>query len=128
MGIISAADFAVRYTYHRTKEKSPGQLFFGRDMIPPINHVADWRYICQRKQMQIDKDVNHKNTTRIDHDYIVGDKVMTRNRSAYKYETPFRGPYENFQAWTNGTVTYQTEAVTHRINIRNIKPYSYAEV
>ena len=41
MGILVEADFAVRYTYHRTKEKSPVQLVFGRDMIIHINHVAD---------------------------------------------------------------------------------------
>ena len=29
MGILVAAAFAVLSTYHRTKVKSPGQLFFG---------------------------------------------------------------------------------------------------
>ena len=66
---LAAAAFAVRYTYDRTKEKIPVQLAFGRDMILPINHVADWRYICQRKQTKINKDVACDNTTRIDHDY-----------------------------------------------------------
>ena len=45
VGILAAADFAVRSTYHTTKGKSPGQLVFVRDMILPINQVADWRYI-----------------------------------------------------------------------------------
>ena len=57
MGILAAAAFAVRSTYHRTKEKIPGQLFFGRDMILRINHVADQGYIRQRKQTQINNDV-----------------------------------------------------------------------
>ena len=52
-------------------------------MILPINHVADWRYINQRKQTKIDKDVASENTTIIDHDYRVGDKVTTNMRSAY---------------------------------------------
>ena len=53
---------------------------------------------------------------------------MTKHRSEYKYETPFRGPYEIVQTCTNWTVTLQTEAVTHRINICNIKPYNDADV
>ena len=50
MGILAAADFAVRSTYHRTKGKSLVQLLFGQDMILPINHIYNWRYIRQRTQ------------------------------------------------------------------------------
>ena len=103
MGILAAAALAVRSTYHHTKEKIPGQLVFGRDMILPINQIADWRYICQRKQTQINKYTACENTTRIDHDYRVGNKVTT-NKSEYKYKTLFKGPYEIVQTWTNGTV------------------------
>ena len=110
------------------RDKKSGQLVFGRDIILPINHAADWRYIFQSKQTQINKDVNCENTTKIDRNDRLGDKVMTKNGSVYKYKTPFRGPYEIVQTWTNGTVTLQTGTVTHRINIRNIKPYNYADV
>ena len=68
MGILATAAFAVRSTNHRTKDKSPGQLVFGRDIILPINHVADWRYIYQCKQTQINKYINRGKTTRINHD------------------------------------------------------------
>ena len=50
MRILAAADFAVQNKYHRTKQKIPGQLFFGQDMVLPINHIANWRYIHQQKQ------------------------------------------------------------------------------
>ena len=63
-------------------------------MIILINHIADWRYIRHIKQTQINKDTALENTTRIDHDYRVGDKVTTKIKSAYKYETPFKGTYE----------------------------------
>ena len=53
-GILVAEAFAIQSMYHRTKEKNPGQLVFGRDMLIPINHVANWRYICQRKKVQIE--------------------------------------------------------------------------
>ena len=83
----------------------PVQIFFGRNMILLINHVADWRYISQHKQAQINKYFIRKNTNRIDQDYRVGDKIMINNRSVYKYKTPFRGPCKVFQIWKNGTVT-----------------------
>ena len=124
MGILAAAAFAVRSTYHMTKGKSPGQLVFARDMILPINHVADWKYIRQRKQTQIDNDVIRENDNIIYHDYRVGDKVMTLTKSAYKYETPYRGPYKIVQTWKNGTVALRMGAVTMRLNICNIKPYN----
>ena len=53
MVILNAAEFAVQDKCHRTKQKSPGQLLFGRDMILPINHIANWRLIPQHKQAQI---------------------------------------------------------------------------
>ena len=84
MRILAAETFAVRSTYHRTKGKILGQLVFYQDVILAINQVSDCRYIRQRKQAQIDKDVIRENSTRIDHDYILGDKLMTGTNSAYK--------------------------------------------
>ena len=69
MGILAAAAFALRSTYHRTRQKIPGQLVFVRDMILPINHVVDWGYICQRKQTQINKYIARENNNIIDHNY-----------------------------------------------------------
>ena len=77
MGILEAAVFAFHSTYHKTKGKIAGQLVFGRDMILPINHVADWRYIRQRKQTQIDNDAIQEKNNRINHDYRVIDTVLT---------------------------------------------------
>ena len=53
---------------------------------------------------------------------------MARNKSAYKYETLFKGLYGIVQMWTNSTITLQTVAVTTGINIRNIKPYNNTDV
>ena len=80
MRTLAAAAFVVRATYHRTKQKSLGQLVFGQDMILPINHLANWILICQRKQAQIDNDVIRKNSTRVDHDYRIVDCVMVRGK------------------------------------------------
>ena len=128
MGILASAAFDVLSTYHTTKGKSPVQLVFGRDMILPITFVSYWRYIRQCKQTKIDNDVIHKNANRIYHYYRVGDKVITQTKSEYKYETPYRGPYEIVQTWTNGTITLRTGAVTIIINIRNIETYNTPNV
>ena len=85
-------------------------------MIIPINHVADWRYICQ--------DVIRENTTRTDHYYRVGDKLMTIPKSGYKYETLFRVRYKIVHVWENGTVTLRMGTITMKINICNIKTYN----
>ena len=113
----------MRATYHTTLEKSPGQLVFGRDMILPIKHVADWEYIRQRKQDIIRKNNNRENSKRVNHTYKVGDLVMYQNRRANKYERPYDGPYEITEVFTNGTVTLRRGAVDDRVNLRHIHPY-----
>ena len=55
--------------------------------------------------MQINKDNIRKNNKRVDHYYKVGDKAMLTNNAAYKYETPYKGPFVITQCCTNGTVT-----------------------
>ena len=65
MGIIAAASFALRSTHHRGKGKSPSHLFFGGDIILPINYEANWWYIREPKQAQIDNYVIRESTTRI---------------------------------------------------------------
>ena len=128
MGILVAMAFAVRDTHHRTKQKSRVQLVSGRDMILPINHLANWRLIRQRKQAQIDKDVIREKSTRVDYDYRIRDWVMVREKIDVKYEIPFKVPYEIFQTWTNRNVTIQMGAVTDRLNIRRVNPYKIPEV
>ena len=49
MVILASAYFVVRSMNYRTEQQSPGKLVFGRYMILPINNIANWRYICQRK-------------------------------------------------------------------------------
>ena len=93
-------------------------------MILPIAHVESWRYISQSKQEQIDKYVICNNSTRINQDYRVEYKFLIRTKSVYKYKKPFPGPCEVVQTWKNGTVTLRVCAVTYRINIHRIKPYT----
>ena len=73
-------------------------------MILPINHIANYRYICQREKL-IEKDAINENSTGIDYDFNIVDKVLVRKHQAYKYKTPFQYPYEIFRTWTNRTIT-----------------------
>ena len=92
-------------------------------MTLPINNVAGWRYISQRKQTQIEKDVICENSTIVNYNYRMVDQVMTGDKAKFKYETPFKGPYENVQMWTNRSVNLRIVVVVTRVNIRHIKPY-----
>ena len=49
---------------------------------------------------------------------------MTKTKSAYKYESLLKGPYESLHTQENINFTLITGAVATRINIRNIKPYT----
>ena len=103
-GILSAAAFAIRSTYHTTLQKSPGQLVFGRDMIFNVQHQANWEYIKQRKQKLINLNNQKENSKRTKHDYKVGDQVLLRRGTENKYEVPYSGPYPILQVNDNGTV------------------------
>ena len=125
-GILSAAAFAVRSTYHTTTQKSPGQLVFGRDMILNIKHTANWEYIRARKQKLIDKNNQNENAKRTPHVYKVGDEVMLRKGTENKYEQPYSGPHPILQVNKNGTVRLQKGAVAETVNIQRIEPYQAA--
>ena len=62
-------------------------------MILPIKHNIDWKSIRHQNQTQINKDNILENDSRFDHAYKVGDKFMIDIHSAYKYETPYEGPF-----------------------------------
>ena len=122
---MAAAAFTIFSTISRLKVYSPGQLVFGLDMIISITHKVYLLLIGQRKQTQINKDNTHKNSKRFDHDYKVRDKVMLNNHAAYKYETPYKGPFVIKKRWNNSTVILQYDTSKMRYNMRRIKPYTY---
>ena len=123
---MSATAFAVRSTYHTTLQKSPGQLVFGRDMIFNIEHIANWEYIRASKQKIIKKNNRIENSSRIPHNYSVGDKVMLRKGSENKYEQPYSGPHTILYVGKNGTVCLQIGAVVDTVNIYRIEPFKEA--
>ena len=94
--ISASAEFVIFSTSNKKNGYSPGQLIFGSHMI--INGL-----ICKQSHNQINKYSTHKNRHRMDYDYKVGDNVIITNQTAYKYETPYTGPYVITQCFTHGT-------------------------
>ena len=121
-GILAATAFAVRATYHTTLQATPGQLVFGRDMILNAVHMANWKFITERKQKLINANNEQENAKCIPHTYKIGDLVLLKKDSR-KYECSRQGPYKITKIYTNGTVTIKKGAVYERINIRRLQPY-----
>ena len=54
---------------------------------------------------------------------------MINHHAAYKYETPYKGPFLITQCCTNGTVALQCGAIKNRYNIHHIEPHkSYTNI
>ena len=122
--ILNSVAYAIRSTHHLTLDATPAQLVYGRDMIFPIQHEAEWNLIRKRKQRIIDNNNYNENKHRVDYDYFVGDKVLLLSKNIQrKLDPPSRGPYTIEQVFANGTVEIRKGAVTQRVNIRRIKPY-----
>ena len=75
--------------------------------------------------MQINKYHIYENRNQVDHDHKVGDKFMLANHAAFKYETPYKGPFLITWCFTSGTVIIKYGPIKIRHNIRQIKPYKY---
>ena len=82
----------------------------------------NWKLIHQRNQEHNNHDSVRNNTSRVDHDNHIGDKVVLINIGDYKYETPYKGSYKIIQYWTNVTATQKMSDITDRLNILEIKP------
>ena len=79
--------------------------------------------LIEHTQTQIDKDNIRENRHIFDHDYKVRDNVMLTKHTAYKYDTPYMGPFVITQCFTNVTIKSKCDAKKVRYNIRHIKPY-----
>jgi hypothetical protein len=50
---LSSAAYAIRRTFHTTLKATLGQLVFGRDMVLPIQFMADWGAVEQQRQKEM---------------------------------------------------------------------------
>ena len=62
-------------------------------MILPNKHTADWESIRQQKKIQIYKDTIREDDNIVYYDYEVRDKFILNNKTAFKYETLYIGPF-----------------------------------
>ena len=114
----------MRSACHAALQATPGQLVFGRDMMLPIQHIADWQHTKDRKQKLINKNNERKNAAKRAHcDHKVGDKVLFCTPDPNKMELPREGPHPMPQAHTDGAVTLQKGAVSQSLHVRQIVPF-----
>ena len=79
--------------------------------------------------MQTNKDNIHKNTKILYYGYKVGNKVMLKNKPAWKEMTPYINRFEINQDWTNVMIKLQIGATIYIYiyiyiyNIHQINPY-----
>ena len=120
-GVLAAAMFALRATYHTTLKATPSQLVFGRDAITNIMFEANWEEIKQQKQKRINKNNQKENRKCIEHTYVEGDQILHQKLTKSKYgQNPWDGPYRVCKVYDNGTVLIQKGIVLERFNIRLI--------
>ena len=121
---LAACAYAIRSTYHTTLQASPAQLIFGRDMILPIKFKADWARIRANRQRIMAMSNLRENSTRISHDYKVGEKILlTKPGMLRKLSTLREGPYLVQAVHTNGTLHIKRGAISERVNIRRVAPF-----
>ncbi|MGH7974253.1 MAG: hypothetical protein ACREBR_01910 [bacterium] len=122
---LAAASGALRIAIHTTMKISPGAAVFRRDMLLPVESLADWIFIQDNKQDLIDRNNRTENLRRFRKDYEVGDEVLIINKNqGGKLESKTIGPFSILQVHVNGTVTIQRGVYQERINIRRLKPFT----
>ena len=121
--LVDAA-WAIRSTYHTVLKSTPGAAIFGRDMLFDIPYIADWSDIGRRRQNQVESTNKRENSSRLSHDYAIGDKVLIKYDGIIrKAQDKYEGPYTITQVHCNGTVRIQRGSVNERMNIRRLTPY-----
>ena len=122
---LTDAAWVICSTYHTVLKAYPGAANFGWDMLFNIPFLADWNKIGKHRQLQTDRNTQRENTSRLDWDYKVGDKVLLRKEGILcKSESRFhRDPWTISTVHTNGTIRVQRGTKSERLNIRRVVPY-----
>ena len=77
-----------------------------------------------KKQALVDKANLRENSTQVDYDYQIDDKVYVIKDGIYrKLEAPKLGQFVIMDVYTNGTVRIQRGNVNEQINIRRLEPH-----
>jgi hypothetical protein len=87
--------------------------------------IINWGEIEKQRQKEMGRNDRIENSSRISHDYKVGDKILLKNPGKHlrKLEAPRIAPHTVTEIYTNGTVCIQKGKVNERLNIRRLFPY-----
>ena len=85
MGTLEAPMFYIYSIQHIVKGCSSYKLCFGRAITLIIKHIEECKLISHCKKTQINYYNNHKNESRVAHEYQVGDQLILKNKQSYKY-------------------------------------------
>ena len=122
--ILASIAWAVRSTVHTVLGATPGQLIYGRDMIYPIEYVAEWDTLQQRRAKAIETANKKENKSRVEYDYSIGDKILLDDREIQrKLNCHTRGPFKVEAVHANGNLTISHGVYTERVSIRRCTPY-----
>ena len=126
--LLAPVTWAINSTYHTTLQATPGQLAFQRDMIMPTTYLANWAAIQHRRQEQSINSTTKENSSRIQHEYRLNDRVLICRGIGNPYlqlgklARPTDGPYKIInitQLPINGTVLIQRTAnSTERVSMQ----------
>ena len=94
-------------------------------MFLPIRIEADWARIQEKRQKEMQRNNIRENRSRIDHTYTQGEKVLLDKPGILRKMTvPRQGPYEVERVYTNGTIRIRRGAISERVNLRRVTPYT----
>jgi hypothetical protein len=117
--------WAIGSTYHTVLKASPAAAIFGCNMLFDIPFIADWNKIGDYRQRQTNLSTACKNSKQVDHDYKVGNKVLsTQEGILCKAESPYsQEPWTIMTVHMNGTIRIQSGTQSKRFNIWRVTPF-----
>ncbi len=106
---LDNAAWAFCSTYHTVLKASLGAAIFGRNMLFDIPFIADWNKIGDYRQHQTNLNTAGENSTQVNYDYKVGNKVLlTEEGILWKVECPYsKKPWTITTVHANGTIRIQ---------------------
>ena len=122
---LQSVAWALRSTISTMSGYTPGQLVFNKDMIMQNTVIADWEKIKELKRNSAITSNVRENTSRLLHEYKVGDKVLILSYDVKaKMDQPTEGPYVITKVYpSHGTVKIDRGGYQEVIHIRRLKPF-----
>ena len=122
---LQTAAYSARTAMHGSLKHSPGSLAHHHDMLFDIPLIADMETVRQHRQQIVDAHAQLGNSTRVSHDYRVGERVLIHATDYGKLDLRTNAnPLRITRVHVNGTVTVQRGPyVTERLSIRRLVPY-----